>query len=142
MTTASEIITAARRRIGIQAEEEPLSAADGASGLLLLTSMLNLWKIEGSIEDFSVGVLSAAVTVTVYEDTVVTTADFALSANLAVRLAGSLGAPIPPDLIVDADAGKNALVKLQVMAKQEASTFDKGMVYMPSWTLNTVVSDG
>jgi hypothetical protein len=142
MTTATEIITAARRRIGIQAEEEPLSAADGASGLLLLTSMLNLWKIEGSIEDFSVGVLSAAVTVTVYEDTVVTTADFALSANLAVRLAGSLGAPIPPDLIVDADAGKNALVKLQVMAKQEASTFDKGMVYMPSWTLNTVVSDG
>lgn len=141
MATGTDIITNARRRLGIFAEEEPLQAVDGTTGLSLLQSLLGSWVSESSIKAYSAPALASAVTVTIYDDTVLANTDFAITANLAMRLAGSLGLPYPPDLIVDAEMGKGAIVRQHVNAQLENSTFDKGMVYMPSWTLPTLVSE-
>lgn len=139
MATAEQIITAARRRIGINADEEPLDASEGSAGLSLLQSLLTSWKLESSIKSYSAASLASAVTVTIYDDTVLSDVDFALSANLAVRMAGSLGLPLTPDLIADADNGKDAIVKQHVKAQLSDSTYDAGMVYMPSWRQTTVL---
>lgn len=143
MGTATTIVTAARRRIGIQAEEEALSSAEGANGLALLQAMLGSWVEESSIKAYSADGLAESVTVTIYGDTVLSNTDFAITANLAVRMAGSYHIPLPPDVVVDADNGKDAIVRKQVVATQNGQTYayDKGMVYMPSWTLQTVISD-
>ncbi len=132
MATAQDIIVAARRRIAIHAEEEPLEAVDANAGLTLLTSMLNAWMLDSSIKAFSAPGLSQEVTVTIHDDTVLSDIDFGVAANLAARLATSLGKAIPPDVVLDADLGKGAIVKKHVLAQLEANSYDPGIVYMPS----------
>lgn len=132
MATAQEIIVAARRRLGIHAEEEPLEAVDATAGLTLLQSMLNAWKLDSSIKSYSADALAADVSITIYDDTELTDVDFGLAANLAARIATSIGAQIPADVVMDADLGKGAIVRKHVLAQLEASTYDPSISYMPS----------
>lgn len=132
MATAQEIIVMSRRRLGILGEEEPLEAVDAAADLILLQSMLNSWVMESSIKAYSAPALATAVSVTIFDDTVMTNVDFGIAANLAGRIAGSLGKPIPADIVLDADVGKTAIVRKHVLAQLEASTYDPSISYMPS----------
>lgn len=132
MATVQEIIVMARRRLGIHAEEEPLEAVDAAAGLTLLQSMLNAWKLDSSIKSYSASALASAVTVTIDDDTVLTDVDFGIAANLAARLASSIGAQIPADVVMDADLGKGAIVRKHVLSQLTASTYDPSISYMPS----------
>ncbi len=45
--SASDVIVAARRKLGIQAQEETLEAADLADGLTTLNMMLKAWQADG-----------------------------------------------------------------------------------------------
>lgn len=132
MATGQEIIVAARRRLGIHAEEEPLEAVDASAGLILLQSMLSAWTLDSSIKSYSATSLAAEVSVTIYDDTVLTDVDFGLAANLAARIASSTGKQIPPDVVMDAEFGKGAIVRKHVLAQLEASTYDPSISYMPS----------
>lgn len=132
MATVQEIIIMARRRLGIHAEEEPLEAVDAQAGLTLLQSMLSAWKLDSSIKSYSATNLSSAVTVTINDDTVLTDVDFGIAANLAARIASSIGAQIPADVVMDADLGKGAIVRKHVLSQLTASTYDPSISYMPS----------
>lgn len=133
MATAQDIIVRALRRIGIHAEEEALEATDAAAHFNTLTDMLNQWVLGKDIKSFSAPALASAVSLTIYDDTVLTdTITFGVTANLAARIAGSMNAPIPPDVVMDADLGKSAITRLHVLAQLTASTYDKSISYMPS----------
>lgn len=132
MATAQEIIIAARRRLGIHAEEEPLEAVDAASGLSILQSMLKAWTLDSSIKTYSAPNLATAVTVTIHDDTVLTDIDFGVAANLAARIASSINAQIPADVVMDADLGKGSIVRKHVLAQLEPSKYDPSISYMPS----------
>lgn len=133
MATAQDIIVRARRRIGIHADEEPLEAVDAASGFDTLTDMLNQWVLGRDIKSFSAPALASGVSLTIYDDTVLTdTITFGVTANLAARIAGGMNAPIPADVVMDADMGKSAIVRLHVLAQLTDSTYDPSISYMPS----------
>lgn len=132
MATAQEIIVAARRRLGIHAEEEPLEAVDANAGLTLLQSMLSAWTLDSSVKSYSAPNLASPVTVTIYDDSVLSDIDFGVAANLAARIASSTGTQIPADVVLDADLGKGAIVRKHVLAQLSASTYDPSISYMPS----------
>lgn len=133
MATAQEIIVQARRRIGIHAEEEPLESVDAEAGFTLLTDMLNGWLLNSDFKSFSAPALASPVSITIYDDTVLTDKiTFGVAANLAARLAGSMGLNIPADVVVDAESGKNGIVKLHVVSQLTASTYDPSISYMPT----------
>lgn len=141
MATAQEIIVSARRRLGIHAEEEPLESVDAAAGLSLLQSMLNGWVLDSSIKSFSASSLASAVSVTIYDDTVLSNVDFAIAANLAARMASSVGMTIPADVAVDAEAGIYDISRRHVVSQLTASTYDPSISYMPSQRLIEEVDD-
>lgn len=133
MASASDIIVRARRRIGIHGEEEPLEAVDAQTGLETLRDMLGQWVLGRDIKSFSALGLAVAVTVTIFDDTVLASEiTFGVTANLAARIAGGMGMQIPADVVMDADIGKSAIVRLHVLAQIEDSTYDPAISYMPS----------
>ncbi|MCP5004812.1 MAG: hypothetical protein GY941_12855 [Planctomycetes bacterium] len=57
--TASDLITEARKKIGIHAAEEPISAAELVSGLKTLNIMLKAWQVEGvSFSQYTEGTIT------------------------------------------------------------------------------------
>jgi hypothetical protein len=133
MATGTEIVTRARRRLGIHAEEEALEAVDANAGFDVLTDMLNGWVLDNAIKSFSAPDLGDEVTITIYDDTVFDDEIvFGVTANLAARLANGLGIAIPQSVVIDADAGKNQIVRRHVVAQLADSTYDPALSYMPS----------
>lgn len=129
MATAEYIIVQARRRATVHAEEEPLEAVDAEAGFNMLKNMLGAWKLDYAIASFSAPALASEVSIT-YSDASTSTDDaaFGIIANLAARLCASYGMPIPQDVVIDADSGKTAIVRRQVLGYLEDSTYDPAIV--------------
>ena len=133
MATSTDIITRARQRLRIHADEEPLQAVDLEKGVHALNDMLYSWVQDKSIDGFKTGTADDIVHVVTKDGTTLTNeANSALIANLAVRLADDYSVPVSPVLMRDAVTGLNAIVAMGFLNTDVQSTFDPALSFMPS----------
>lgn len=134
MTSANDILARARQRIGIHANEESYEAAEQQSDFNTLVDMLNHWVLDGVVSSFNAPDYATTVTLTFADATTLTSeATLGLSANLAVRLAGSYSVPLPADVVLDANQTLTAILRKQHLAKDvDQSSYDAALSYMPS----------
>lgn len=97
MTTNSEVMTVALRKINVLAEGQSLSGEQGLTVLPLLNAMMEEW----TERDIQIGYFAQSVST----DTcpIPAYAERAVKANLAIVAAPSYGAPIPPEVAFEAD---------------------------------------
>lgn len=139
MAKVSDIIEQARRRLGIQPAEEPLTAAEAEAARITLNSMLHAWAMEKTIASHAdYTSLAADVSIEISDTLSVTDgATEALSACLAVRLCDDYGLPQPAAIVSHCQIGKGALAALKFTEEgnEPTSTFDSALLNVPSQRL-------
>ncbi len=136
MAKVTDIIQAARRRLGISAAEEPLAAHEAEAARKTLNDMLFGWVLDKTIyEHTEFPALSSDVSLAVTETLSITdTANEAVSSCLAIRLCDDYGLPQPPAVVSHCTIGKNAIAALQYSEDGSAPTasFDATVINLPS----------
>ncbi len=141
MATAQEIIVRARQFGGIHEEEEPLQAYEATRALGFLKSMLQQWKDENTIRDYTATDLASAVTVIIRDvreepddeaEDLAVSADMVLAANLAV-LMSPMYRPIDPTVAKLADDGKRSISARDLANMDNQSVFDTGLLTTNRW---------
>lgn len=130
MATAVDIVTRARQRLRIHADEEPLEAHELEKGFYALNDMLYAWVQDGTIKAFKTGRANDVVhVITQNGRTLTNEAALALITNLAVILAGDYGVDVPPQVVAVA---KSTFDAIEAMRDVPMSTVDPALSYMPS----------
>ena len=116
MSTSSDIVKRALKRLGILAPGEDMSAADGADGNAVLNALIASWENDGVIVSPDVPLPAR------HEEGIV--------ALLAVRLALDYGMVASDQIQVDASKGWDALLADYI--RPPLSQFDTALKNMPS----------
>lgn len=142
MATGIDIVTRARQRLRIHADEEPLEAHELQKGFAALNDMLYSWVQDKTISAFRTGRADDIVHVITMNGTTLTNeTNVALSCNLAIYLGADYGVVVPQQVLA---AAKEAFDAIEAMRDVPFSTFDTGLSYMPSQRMfdgYTVLSD-
>lgn len=116
MSTSSDIVRRALKRLGVLSAGEEMAAADGADGNAALNAMIASWQNDGVDISPDVPLPSR------HEEGVV--------ALLAVRLAPDYGMSAPDQVQIDASKGWDALLADYI--RPPLSQFDSALTNMPS----------
>lgn len=134
MASVIQIVERARRRLGIDASEEPVTAKEAADGMDALNDMLGEWRLDGLIASAptlrqNTDLVSLE---TAGRGTLTDEANEAVSSCLAIRLADNYGATASAGLISQCNAGKAALSKASLAIDDLQTHQDAALLYMPS----------
>lgn len=130
MATGTEIVTRARQRIGIHADEEPLEAHELDKGFRLLNDMLYSWVQDKTIRAFKTGRADDVVhVITKNGKTLTHEAHVALVNNLAIHLAADYGVQLAPQVIA---AAKESFDAIEAMRDVPDAVYETAISYMPS----------
>lgn len=134
MATVVKIIDQARRKLGIQAAEEPLQDHEAQEGMAILNDMLQLWVLERVIMSAPrLDDLTETVSVETYgAATLVEEANEPIAACLAVRLADHYGMQASPTTVALCSQGKTAIMSASFDVDGIRPVFDGGLTRMPS----------
>jgi hypothetical protein len=137
MATVEQIVTRARRKLGISDAEEPLQAYELQEGMGLLNDMLQAWKLEKVV--LAVPTLQA-VSDTVYVDTygAATLSDEAnegFTSCLAIRMGDHYGTQASPSVVALCSNSKRAILSESFDSENADAEFDDGIIRMPSQRL-------
>lgn len=106
MATVKEVVTDALEEILAQSSEEPISAADGETGIRYLNDMLTMWELLGVDLGYTV-VENMGDYLTVDDGAI-----FGIKKLLAISLAPKFNAEVSPFLMRDAKLGWEAIEDL------------------------------
>jgi hypothetical protein len=137
MATVEQIVTRARRKLGVSDAEEPLQAYELEEGMSLLNDMLQSWRLEKVV--MAVPTLQA-VSDQVYVDTygAATLSDEAnegFTSCLAIRMGDHYGAQASPSTVALCTAAKRAILAESFDSENTTADFDAALKQMPSQRL-------
>lgn len=134
MASVIQIVERARRRLGVQAAEEPVTAQEAVEGREALNDMLQGWKLDRLIAGApTLGANTDLVTVeTSGSGTLSDEANEAIVTCLAVRLADNYGMQPSPALVSLCNQGKAALQRAGLAIDDLAARQDIALLTMPS----------
>lgn len=130
MATGVDIVTRARQRLRIHADEEPMEAHELQKGFYALNDMLYSWVQDKTIRAFKTGRADDIVhVVTMDGRTLTQEANMALICNLAILLGADYGVDIPMQVVA---AAKESFDAIEAMRCVPNAVYDKTLSYLPS----------
>ena len=137
MASVIQIVERARRRLGIAAAEEPVTAKEAADGMDALNDMLGQWRLDGLIASAptlrqNTDLVSLETT---GRGTLTDEANEVVSTCLAIRLADNYGAAASAGLVSQCNQGKASLSKAAIQIDDLRAYQDPALLMMPSQRL-------